>query len=121
MREGGLQPLYPSLKAFPIANSHSCLARSCLSYIVMRDLDVLEKKETRGRITRLSYCEKADLFPLSSYAVENMLHHMEAASAEGISQVSVLQVLQQCCKGARRLKLVANAWYCLEWKGNTKH
>jgi ankyrin repeat protein len=116
----GLQSLDSSLGKDIIGQCHSRLANCCLSYIMMRSLEFLDREDApdvhESHLETGKSTDPTKLYPFLSYASVYILDHIEAAEVGGVSQVEVLVNLQQGSKEIRRIQNIANFVDIDTWK-----
>lgn len=104
----GLQSLDSSLGKDIIGKCHSRLANCCLSYIMMRSLEFLDRENApdiyKSHLETGKITNPIKLYPFLPYALTYILDHIEAAGVGGVSQVEVLVNLQQGSEEIRRIQ-----------------
>jgi ankyrin repeat protein len=85
--------------------SHSRLASCCMAYIMQQDLESLTIDMSLG----VDATKVKESYPLLEYASMNLLTHAENAQADGITQVSLLQQLEDH-RGYEILRKLHDIW-----------
>ncbi|KAF2737240.1 hypothetical protein EJ04DRAFT_123709, partial [Polyplosphaeria fusca] len=90
LKEDGLGDVWPHLRNNLYGQSHERLKQCCLTYM---SLDIFTPLKIPNSLPKASSQQAADLrtsansiFPFLEYAVQNVLHHADAAEGSGIAQ-----------------------------------
>jgi ankyrin repeat protein len=95
LKEDGLSNICSDLQSNFQGRSHEQLKHCCLTYMSTNAVSFLKVPESLQKVTSkdVTHLRKTvtDVFPFLEYAVQNILHHADAAEGNGISQETFVQ------------------------------